>query len=361
MWAYEFKNLLARPHEYHVIMLILARPGWGIAFLCSVTLPAGAIHEPSRPRRDILHLLYSTHPAFLFFIGVLLQRTDYRQVTDSPNIRIALQMSRFPRLVHLPLHTTASLPPHGCPKRNAANTLWQRIETLSFLVCLFLFSRAFIPPVGRGTTRNNQLLSSASSSIPILHESVQGGRLEGINNTTLMSVLEPYKDELSNRRYPTVINMTDLTSPPSRRIRYIRDSDTVGNQGEEGAVIRHDESARDSPSSENAMIQGLPAIKSRIARGSGLLLPFLGGVSGLRQVANTPSDESSLTHAVPPRSAKYSTGNEDPFFSIEEFDEDGEIFALKIWIDKKEHQQAKLGKVEFCQASSGIQCLSIEK
>lgn len=50
--------------------------------------------------------------------------------------------------------------------------------------------------------------------------------------------------------------------------------------------------------------------------------------------------------------------DDEPFLSMEEYDGEREIFALKIWIDKKELQRARLGKTRYCQASSGIKCLS---
>lgn len=46
----------------------------------------------------------------------------------------------------------------------------------------------------------------------------------------------------------------------------------------------------------------------------------------------------------------------EPFFSMEDSDDRGQIFALKIWLDPKYFSQAKIGKVEICQASRGVKC-----
>jgi len=50
----------------------------------------------------------------------------------------------------------------------------------------------------------------------------------------------------------------------------------------------------------------------------------------------------------------------DPFFSMEESGDrgQGQIFALKIWLDPKEFSRAKTGKLGTCQASSGVRCWS---
>lgn len=46
----------------------------------------------------------------------------------------------------------------------------------------------------------------------------------------------------------------------------------------------------------------------------------------------------------------------EPFFSLEESGDGGQIFALKIWLNPKDFSRAKIGKVETCQASRGVKC-----
>ncbi len=50
----------------------------------------------------------------------------------------------------------------------------------------------------------------------------------------------------------------------------------------------------------------------------------------------------------------------EPFFSLEEFDDEGLNFALRIWLDKNDFYGAKLTQVTLCQASSGIKCITDE-
>jgi len=50
----------------------------------------------------------------------------------------------------------------------------------------------------------------------------------------------------------------------------------------------------------------------------------------------------------------------EPFFSLEEFDDEGLNFALRIWLDKKDFYAAKLTQVTLCQASSGVKCITDE-
>lgn len=47
----------------------------------------------------------------------------------------------------------------------------------------------------------------------------------------------------------------------------------------------------------------------------------------------------------------------EPFFSLEEFDDEGLNFALKVWLDKNDFYGAKLSQVALCQASSGVRCI----
>jgi hypothetical protein len=50
----------------------------------------------------------------------------------------------------------------------------------------------------------------------------------------------------------------------------------------------------------------------------------------------------------------------EPFFSLEEFDDEGLNFALRIWLDKNDFYAAKLTQVTLCQASSGVKCITDE-
>ncbi|CAA7261415.1 unnamed protein product [Cyclocybe aegerita] len=54
----------------------------------------------------------------------------------------------------------------------------------------------------------------------------------------------------------------------------------------------------------------------------------------------------------------YEDLQQEPFFAMEEFDDMGQTFALKIWLDNGD--RSKMGRVEFCQASSGVRCLQAD-
>jgi len=45
-----------------------------------------------------------------------------------------------------------------------------------------------------------------------------------------------------------------------------------------------------------------------------------------------------------------------PFLSLEEVDEDGQTFVLKIWVDKERLLRGDFGRVEICRASSAAGC-----
>jgi len=302
-------------------------------------------------------------------------------------------MSRSPRRVYLPRHTDDHLP-HGYPPRDAANRLWHRIETVSFLACLFLFSRAFISPVGRGSTQKNHLLFNDASHIPTLFPRISGGP-DANNNTILMTTqsfdtrpdaLKPHydksKDPLSWNS-PFAVNMTDLISGFSKSNLFTPNPSLPSEKNDQdSAVLRFDAPPRQgykkdinfkssvSSISKTANPPSL-SINSRIVRKGFDFMVTRATPRQLDDELDQPIVSSPTPFVLAPETSEgiksqfdgepFPQDDEAPFFSMEEFDDDGEIFALKIWINKKEHLQAKLGKLEYCQASSGIRCLSVEK
>jgi hypothetical protein len=52
----------------------------------------------------------------------------------------------------------------------------------------------------------------------------------------------------------------------------------------------------------------------------------------------------------------YDPSELEPFFFMEDSDDRGQIFALKIWLDPKYFSRPKIGKAEICQASRGVKC-----
>ncbi|KAJ3502395.1 hypothetical protein NLJ89_g8906 [Agrocybe chaxingu] len=231
-------------------------------------------------------------------------------------------------------------PPQDTRSSNTAK-LWDRVVSCCFVVCLVLFSRAFFFATPGGRLLNSPLPSSTTptlasrfnpkgvllnstfedlfhnESLPCCDPAMAG------NLTTGPGISYPLEDQppaLSNSHamggQVTAVSIATSTT-----------NDLIGPENARRHLPADSSSAREvaSHSSMSAM--------HREDRGEEAV--YLG--SGLR---------------VTTSAAGYEDIQQEPFFAMEEFDDMGQTFALKIWLDSGD--RSKMGRVEFCQASSGV-------
>ena len=208
---------------------------------------------------------------------------------------------------------------------------WNPIVIAAFSGSLFLFSRAF--------------LSSGPHDDHLALNLTQNRESGHFDSTLNLSTAKP--GVLYNVSLPIIDNIKNGTSYMPQMFL---GSDTLGEESSQvttpslAPVTRSDVSGWDINQSFSSRLLSNSRAQLRTNH------PNQNGI--------VDKDINSIydSKARHPFDSRYDLLEPEPFFSMEESGDGGQIFALKVWLDPKEFPGAKIGKVEICQASGGIQC-----
>ncbi|PPQ77491.1 hypothetical protein CVT25_011361 [Psilocybe cyanescens] len=262
--------------------------------------------------------------------------------------------------------------PHGSPPHKVY-AMWSRIVDLSFIACFFLFARAFLfydfGPIGLATGHSPSP-NVLSADAPLYNGTSPSGLYHDVlpptwapamatnltNGDELGQEHAAYAQKSERRVLPSAADSSDDDDDATPDKEQVLTMAATGNKTPRMETSR-------TPSvlfSSNTRDRDLVAIES--------VTDWQDSDYNARDeylASNRdPDPKTYAVQTITPKSRPshseddYNTSNDEPFLSLEEYDGEREIFALKIWIDKKALQRARLGKTRYCQASSGIRCLS---
>ena len=208
---------------------------------------------------------------------------------------------------------------------------WNPILIATFSGSLFLFSQAFLPP---GLYDYHLTFSNLTKSYEAGH----------FDSTLNLSTAKPGVLQKASLQIRDLVDGIDTSDMPS----IFLESDPLQlGRGSSQVVTPHL-----APVTRNDLwyCDIKRSFSSRFLSNSPKSRPSYLNLIG-ESIDNIYDSESM--HVYDPG---YDPLELEPFFSTEESGDRGQIFPLKIWLDPKDFSQAKIGKVEICQASHGVKC-----
>jgi len=258
--------------------------------------------------------------------------------------------------MHQPFST--SLGPYGVSSKKRPD-YWNRLVQWGFLGCLVLFLRAFLPC---GT----DCLHLPQSSVGGCSSSETNCHMVALAASTSISTLSSPKESSSgqfeentpNHNATLDLSLWNSASPANTTAKYRFDG-AHGEVLEEHGKMDDTRGLTLSPTPDEVN-DAAPVQEHEMnaQKSSRIFLDEREGGRSHDAIYSTGHGIYVHSSEMQPQvfDPNYDSEKYRPFLSLEEVDEDGQTFVLKIWIDKERLLRGEFGRVEICGASSAAGC-----
>ncbi|KAF8158270.1 hypothetical protein B0H34DRAFT_807817 [Crassisporium funariophilum] len=222
-------------------------------------------------------------------------------------------------------YTSFTALPHGCQSLNAVN-LWNRLLICAFVGALLLFSRAFV------FSGSSDCLSPPMNRSGSCLELTTGSLLLENARTKIHN-----EDSFPNWNAASSQNITaDLDLPYAQARENIPEQSTLV---EEKPQHISTDPKRFRPLRFSYSPQRISGPHARTSDGG-----------DVESAMYNPDRRQNFY------SPEYDPLELEPFFALGGLGDQGQSFALKIWLDRRDLLSTGAGRIEICQGSSGVKC-----